>query len=56
MAQAQGSFAGVQFTDNGDYTFFDSKTGEIWEYYLGGGGLVKKFRLTKLGQPLVKEK
>ena len=36
------------------YSFFDSRTGDLWEY--SGTGLHGKFRLTKPGMPLVKEK
>jgi hypothetical protein len=58
-AFAQGTFAGVQFVDivdadSGSGTFFDTRSGEIWVY--SGGGIRHKFRLTKLGQPIVKEK
>jgi hypothetical protein len=52
---AQGPFAGVQFTGQYFVSFFDSRTGEIWNYN-SFGQLDYKFRLTKLGQPLVKEK
>lgn len=51
VASAQGSFAGVLW--NGQ-SFFDSRTGEIREY--NGVQLAGKYRVTKLGQPLVKEK
>jgi hypothetical protein len=54
VASAQGSFAGVQYTGFPN-SFFDSRTGEIWEYYTAGE-FQGKLRLTKLGQPLVKEK
>jgi hypothetical protein len=57
VALAQGQFAGVQFAGPGglDHDFFDPRTGELWEYN-GDGTLFHKFRVTKLGQPLVKEK
>ena len=54
VVQAQGSFAGVQFTGTW-ISFFDAKTGEIWNYNTYGG-LEHKYRLNKLGAPLVKEK
>jgi hypothetical protein len=61
-ASAQGPFAGVQFTsDRGaSGAFFDTRTGELWLYDVGyqkefGGKMFRKFRLTKLGQPLTKE-
>ena len=52
---AQGSLTGVQMavTPLG-YTFFDSRTGEVWEY--SGANLHAKHRVTKLGQALVAEK
>jgi hypothetical protein len=59
-ASAQRPFAGVQFsrTSNGDYHFFDSRTGELWLYFYDHGSYTSngKYRLTKLGQPLVDEK
>jgi hypothetical protein len=55
VASAQGSFAGVQFTGPGG-SFFDSRTGEIWVYALDDGRPFYKRRITKLGQPLAKEK
>ena len=56
VAHAQGSFAGLQFTagDGGSINFFDSRTGEIWKYF--NHIPTAKYRLTKLGQPMVKEK
>ena len=55
VVQAQGSFTGVQFavTPVG-YSFFDSRTGEVWEY--NGTALHTTYRVPKLGQPLVKDK
>ena len=52
---AQGSLTGVQIavTPLG-YTFFDTRTGEVWEY--SGANLHAKHRVSKLGQPLVAEK
>jgi hypothetical protein len=52
---AQGSLTGVQMavTPLG-YTFFDSRTGEVWEY--SGANLHAKHRVMKLGQVLVAEK
>jgi hypothetical protein len=53
-AHAQGAFTGLQFVATPvGYSFFDSRTGEVWEY--SGVGLVKKYRINKPGQPLVKE-
>ncbi|HEY6392369.1 MAG TPA: hypothetical protein VIX89_13875 [Bryobacteraceae bacterium] len=53
-------FASVEFTRlNGFFTFFDTRTGEIWDYdtfYIDKksiyGHAVRKFTLTKLGEPL----
>jgi hypothetical protein len=54
VALAQGQFAGVQFTaERGSYSFFDTRTGEVFRYY---GAVIEKHRLTKLGQPLVEVK
>jgi hypothetical protein len=51
---AQGATAGMQFavTPVG-YSFFDPRTGEVFEYR--GTDLVKKYRMARPGQPLVKE-
>jgi hypothetical protein len=57
-AEAQGPFAGVQYSGPNGYSFFDTRTGDIWEYYEGGPsegipaswGYVGK--VTKFGQPL----
>jgi hypothetical protein len=54
-ASAQGSFVGLQFADSGGATFFDPRTGELFEY-TARGGFDGKYRLTKLGQSMVKEK
>jgi hypothetical protein len=57
VATAQGTFAGLQFTSGGGYSyFFDSRTGEIWSYSIGDGKMQAKRRVTKLGQPLQVEK
>ena len=54
MVQAQETFAGVQFAGGENHpAFFDTRTGELWTY--SDGKLVFKYRLTKLGEPLVKE-
>jgi hypothetical protein len=53
-------FAGVEFTrGEGILTFFDTRTGEIWDYDTAYhnekrvfGHAVKKFTLTKLGEPV----
>ena len=50
-ANAQGSFAGVQFSGPG-ISFFDSRTGDLYEYRVDGT-TISHHRLTKLGQPLV---
>jgi hypothetical protein len=52
--RAQGAFTGMQFAATPvGYSFFDSRTGELWEY--SNTTLVKKYRIVKPGQPLVKE-
>jgi hypothetical protein len=57
VASAQVTFAGLQFTGGGGYSyFFDSRTGEIWSYSIGDGKMQAKRRVTKLGQPLQVEK
>ena len=55
VAHAQGSFAGLQFASDCTYCFFDARTGEVSAYYLGGETR-GRFRVTKLGAPLVVEK
>ena len=56
-ASAQGPFAGVQFASYGGYTFFDSRTGDIWLYNSPDiPGAPSHLRLTKFGQPLVNDK
>jgi hypothetical protein len=59
-ASAQGPFAGVQLGSSRPnfVDFFDTRTGELWHYDAGydkPGQLSRKFRLTKLGQPLTQE-
>ena len=55
VAHAQGSFAGVQFSMSaGDPFFFDTRTGEIWEYL--NPKVPYHTRLTKLGGPVVEVK
>ena len=55
VVQAQGAFAGVQFAQSAGYPyFFDTRTGEIFGYSVPG--VFQKYRLTKLGSPLVVEK
>jgi hypothetical protein len=52
--QAQGSFAGVDYGGgliNRSPEFFDTRTGEIWIYFDAKPS--RRFRLTKLGEPLV---
>jgi hypothetical protein len=55
-------FAAVQFVYLGGAPyFFDTRTGEVWGYNttqgygIPDGSLTAKYRLVKLGQPLVKE-
>lgn len=49
---------GVQFditdTDSGSGDFFDTRSGEIWVYT--GGHVRRKFRVARLGAPIVVEK
>jgi hypothetical protein len=56
--------SGLQFAyaGNDHYAFFDSRTGEIWEYvgfssrdYSGNDQLVYKYHLVSLGKPLTEE-
>ena len=54
VAHAQGSFAGIQFTGPAG-TFFDSRTGDIYEYYLPGRA-IGHYKLTKLGAEIVEAK
>jgi hypothetical protein len=56
VAQAQGTFTGVEFSAGpGGLNFFDTRSGEIWGYS-SAGPFSDKLRLTRLGQPLIKEK
>jgi hypothetical protein len=63
IARAQGPFEGVQCSGSGAPFFLDSRTGELWEYDLYHnlpgdqrfGTVSRKFRLTKLGEPLTLE-
>jgi len=50
VVQAQGAFSGVQFGAS-SYSFFDSRTGEIYHYHDDGN--YQKWRLNKLGQNAV---
>jgi hypothetical protein len=51
-ARAAGPFAQLQFTySQGTYAFFDTNTGEIWQY-TNTGEVYAKARLTKPGEPL----
>jgi uncharacterized membrane protein len=52
---AEGQFAGVQFTGPTPFSFFDTRTGQVWVYYPNGGTL-KKYRLTGIGGALVEAK
>jgi hypothetical protein len=50
---AQTSFAGVQFATQGaTFTFFDSRTGEVWRYNTENGAPMNRWQITKLGAPL----
>jgi uncharacterized membrane protein len=51
-AMAQGSFSGVQFT-GGLYGFFDTRTGDIWEYRVTDRSPGRHLKLVQLGKPLV---
>ena len=57
VALAQGQFAGVQYGgfSGSNYSFFDTRTGEVSAYY-NDGTVQLKHRVTKLGQPSVIEK
>jgi hypothetical protein len=49
VVQAQSGFAGVQYaTMGGHEEFFDTRTGDIWEYL--NGRATSQFKLTRLGQ------
>jgi len=52
VVQAEEPFAGVQFSGN---DFFDTRTGEVRQYAItseqNSGDLMRKWRVTKLGQP-----
>ena len=55
VAHAQTALLGIQFAATPvGYSFFDPRTGELWEY--SGTGLVKKYRINKPGEPMVKER
>jgi hypothetical protein len=50
---AQGTLGGVQFTfSQGYYTFFDGRTGDLWQYN-PYGQLSQHYKMTKLGDPLL---
>ena len=60
-AHAQGPFAGVQFSGPNNDSFFDTRTGDLWEYRpaehpSGMGSYPAQWTylgtVTKLGQPL----
>ncbi len=52
VVQAQGAFAGVQYSALGvGFSFFDPRTGDLWVYN-SGGSLAGNQRLTRLGQPM----
>jgi hypothetical protein len=52
-AMAQGSFSGVQFA-GGSLSFFDTRTGDIWQYGYAYGEVMGHFKVIQLGKPLVK--
>jgi len=55
-ASAQEAFGGVQFSGaNGGHAFFDTRTGEVFQYAFPSGKLIYRQKLTKLGQDLTKE-
>jgi hypothetical protein len=60
-ASAEGPAAGLQLlTKPGALVFFDNRTSEVWFYYddfssTEGGKLEGTWKLTKLGEPLVRE-
>jgi hypothetical protein len=52
---AQGSFAGLQYGGGGmNAEFFDTRTGEIWEYF--NGKVTYKLQLIKIGDQLYRAK
>ena len=53
VVQAQGTFSGVQYV-GGYVNFFDSRTGELWNYALPQKPA--RCRLIRLGQPFVCDK
>jgi hypothetical protein len=58
IASAQSAtFGAVQQTGTGCHpSFFDTRTGEFWQYHVcGGASGIERYRLTKLGQPIIKE-
>jgi hypothetical protein len=55
VVQAQGLFAGVQFTGfNGGAYFFDTRTGDVWNSTVNQKP--QHYRLTKLDAPMVETK
>jgi hypothetical protein len=59
IASNEAPFAAVQYVGNGgSVSFFDTRTGEIWDYgsMSSWDDVGLKRRLVKLGQPLVREK
>jgi hypothetical protein len=50
---AQGPFVGLQYVGHGD--FFDARTGEAFWYDDGSGRLIRRSKLTKLGEPMTVE-
>lgn len=57
-AMAQGNFSGVQMvvlrdSPGSELYFFDTRTGDIWEYSVWGTGTVKSHhKLTQLGKDM----
>jgi hypothetical protein len=52
IVQAQSAFAGVQYSDSAGYpSFFDPRTGDVWEYGIWGDKAFVKshFKIAKPG-------
>jgi hypothetical protein len=60
--KAERAFSNLSFSaNNGPYIFFDTRTGELWEYTgldsgSGAGVLRAKFKMAQIGQRLIREK
>jgi hypothetical protein len=56
-ASAQGPFAGVHFaTEERSVSFFDGRAGEFRGYNRYDGQVRQGYRVTKLGEPVVRAK